>query len=553
MSVRATTRDIAAIALIRCVAEIVINPLGNFPLNDDWAWGRTVQTLLDTGDFRPNGWGPMSLLSHVLWGAVFCLPVGFSFTALRLAGFAASLVAGAGCYLLTLEASGTRALATVAALVCLFNPIAFALSATFMTDVPFVAIAVVAALFFARHLRTGRDDQLIVGTLCAAVAILSRQLAFVLPVSFAVALLAQRGLRAGAIVRAVVPVVACYAVLAGFEHWLIASGRLPALYRPLTVGFVHALFQSRAPSGDLMENLWLVMLYVGCMVLPLLLAIAPQMYETLRSRAIRAAAVTASSGLLVMSTYMLGQGRRLMPLSGNVVTAQGIGPMTLRDTYLLSLPNLAPLPTRLWEVVTGIAIVGGMLLAVGAVASAARIWNAVRRRQFNSVRAVGLFCAVCACGFLAPVFAEGFLDRYLIPSFPLLAAAMGALIVQPSSKPIAASTLTPPAILLALFALFSVAGTRDYLMWNRVRWELLDEVLTSHLATPRQIDGGFEFNGWHLYRPSYVATADKSWWWVDEDKYLVTFGTVPGWNVARQRTFSRWLPPGEGRILLVTR
>jgi len=108
-------------------------------------------------------------------------------------------------------------------------------------------------------------------------------------------------------------------------------------------------------------------------------------------------------------------------------------------------------------------------------------------------------------------------------------------------------------ILLALFAVFSVAGTRDYLMWNRVRWALLDEVLTSRLATPGQIDGGFEFNGWHLYRPSYVATPNKSWWWVDEDKYLVTFGAIPGWNVAGQRTFSRWLPPGEGRILLLTR
>ena len=306
------THDIAAIVLIRCVAEIVINPLGNFPLNDDWAWGRTVQTLLDTGDFRPTGWGPMSLLSHVLWGAVFCLPAGFSFTALRLAGFAASLVAGAGCYLLTFEASGSRALAAVAALMWLFNPITFALSATFMTDVPFVAIAVVAALFFARHLRTGRDDQLIVGTLCAVVAILSRQLAFVLPVSFAVALLAQRGLRAGAIVRAAVPVVACYAVLAGFEHWLIASGRLPGLYRPLTVGFLYALFQSRTPSGALVENLWLVMLYVGCMVLPLLLALAPQMYGSLKSHAVRAAAVTASCGIPVMSMYLLGQGLSLI-------------------------------------------------------------------------------------------------------------------------------------------------------------------------------------------------------------------------------------------------
>ena len=98
-----------------------------------------------------------------------------------------------------------------------------------------------------------------------------------------------------------------------------------------------------------------------------------------------------------------------------------------------------------------------------------------------------------------------------------------------------------------------MAGTRDYLTWNRVRWALLDEVLTSRLATPRQIDGGFEFNAWHLYDPSYVATPDKSWWWVDEDKFLVAFGPIPGWEVVRESRFVRWLPPGEGRIVLLTR
>src|ERR1041384_826896 len=126
--------DLAFLALARCVAQLLINPSSDFPLADDWAWARTVQAFLDTGSFPPPAWGPMSLLTHAVWGAIFCLPFGFSFAALRASCLVATVIAGAGCYLLVLEVGGTRLVAVVAALTWQFNPITFGLSATFMTD-----------------------------------------------------------------------------------------------------------------------------------------------------------------------------------------------------------------------------------------------------------------------------------------------------------------------------------------------------------------------------------------------------------------------------------
>ena len=112
--------------------------------------------------------------------------------------------------------------------------------------------------------------------------------------------------------------------------------------------------------------------------------------------------------------------------------------------------------------------------------------------------------------------------------------------------------LALPALLLVLLAGFSIAGTRDYLAWNRARWTLLREIAADG-TTPRRIDGGFEFNGWHLYDPAYVATPDKSWWWVERDEFVVAFGPIPGWEIVRERTFSRWLRGGQGRIVLLAR
>ncbi|MEH2041994.1 hypothetical protein [Nostoc sp.] len=62
---------------------ILVNPLGNFPLNDDWAYGQSVQSLVEKGNLKISPWSAANLLSQVFWGALFCLPFGFSFTALR--------------------------------------------------------------------------------------------------------------------------------------------------------------------------------------------------------------------------------------------------------------------------------------------------------------------------------------------------------------------------------------------------------------------------------------------------------------------------------------
>ena len=61
-----------------------INPIGDFPLNDDWSMGIAVKNLLDLGRVKLSGWTSMSLIAQIFGGYLFCLPFGFSFTALRI-------------------------------------------------------------------------------------------------------------------------------------------------------------------------------------------------------------------------------------------------------------------------------------------------------------------------------------------------------------------------------------------------------------------------------------------------------------------------------------
>ena len=60
----------------------LVNPIGDFPINDDWVYGSGVNSILQTGGFvLPES--AANVFAHVYWGALFCVPFGFSFTALR--------------------------------------------------------------------------------------------------------------------------------------------------------------------------------------------------------------------------------------------------------------------------------------------------------------------------------------------------------------------------------------------------------------------------------------------------------------------------------------
>jgi hypothetical protein len=69
--------------------------------------------------------------------------------------------------------------------------------------------------------------------------------------------------------------------------------------------------------------------------------------------------------------------------------------------------------------------------------------------------------------------------------------------------------------------------------------------------SPGAIDGGYEFNGWHLYEPGYREQPGKSWWWVKDDDYIIASGEVPGYQEIASYPFRRWLPPAPARIVVL--
>ena len=546
--------DMLLIAALWCISLFIVNPLGNFSLNDDWSFGLAVKHLIEQGEFRPLGWTSMSLITNVLWGSLFCLPAGFSFTALRLSTLTLSFLGLLGCYLLIRDLRQPRWLAVITTLTLGFNPIYYALSNTFMTDVPYTAITILVAVFFARTLRTGSDLALLLGTTLAVAATLSRQLAISVPLAFAVSLILTRGLTKRNVLRAVIPPAVCLGVLLVFQQWLAASGRLPARYGEQTRDLLYGLGHPKALGFSLVNNTLVAFFYLGLFLLPVVIFAAADVLPSHRKQTIAIFAFAIGTLLLEGSVRHLRGGRCIMPLSGDVLVKEGIGPLTLSDNFVLNLDPVPALPMSFWLAITAMSLLGAALLltTIGVYAI-----NLLPRLGFSSKvsdeEAVGIFLLLSAVIYLLPLLPVICIDRYFVAVIPFAAAGIAALSkrFQPF-LPVNTRILRFAAVVLvAAFSVFAIGCTRDYLAWNRVRWQALHDLMQNNHVSVQEIDGGLEFNGLYLYDPHFHKVPGKSPYWVQGDTYRLGFQNIPGYHVIKEYRYPHWIPPYVGKVVVL--
>ncbi|MBI2437408.1 MAG: hypothetical protein HYV36_01145, partial [Lentisphaerae bacterium] len=143
-------------------------------------------------------------------------------------------------------------------------------------------------------------------------------------------------------------------------------------------------------------------------------------------------------------------------------------------------------------------------------------------------------------------------DRYLLLCLPLL------MVVLVCASPVFAVRLGGPrsflaACLLLALAVFGVGGTHDYFAWQRARWQALRELTEVQKIPAEKIDGGFEFNGLHFYDPHYADRPGKSWWWVQDDEYVIAFAPFDNYMEVDRHPYTRWIPPSRGYIFTLQR
>lgn len=464
---RSWTESPWALPLIWLAAVVVVNPIGDFPLNDDWSYALNVRNWVENRVFEFNDWAAMTQLTHILLGIGVTEVVGFSHTALRLTtlgvvlGFVVWALSGRAAH----GASGgwdsqcAGTLETGRHVALIFNPLFFSLSFTFMTDVLFLILFLVAMDLLVRE-RWGW------GTVIAVLATLTRQTGVGIGLSWVVAGAWGAGQTGRDIGRPLRLSILLIAVLGAYSILMAHFGVISGNYN--TLGDLAWILGHDRPLARMGGNLALIVTYLGLFVWPVI----PLGWSRIRTLA----PWWVFAGIAV-AVAALSWGRFPLAHDGNLLAAWGVGPLVLPGGHGFAGAG------RWVDVVLGLGGAAGG--SVGLVAA----WAALRDRDTPFIVRWGVIVGIGFTLFL--LIGRFFFDRYLLLLVPF---ALWVVAPGDASPSLRARILS--GILLAGMALYSVLGTRQLLDVNRARWEAVRTLTEAGIPTS-DIDGGFEVNGWH--------------------------------------------------------
>jgi 4-amino-4-deoxy-L-arabinose transferase-like glycosyltransferase len=523
--------------------------------NDDWAYTRSAQILLAEGRLTVFPVVAATAVFQIVWGAFFGLILGPTFGAFRLSTVVITALGGLALYGLCRELGVCRRRGALGVATMLFNPLVFVLAFTFMTDAHFMALLTIATWLFVKAIGPERIDGrfLVAASAVATLAFLTRQQgALIVPAVFAF-LVVTRRLRFDreSLLRLVQLAALPILGIAGYFLWLRFGNDVPHVQQSF---FREILEEGWSGTWWLLRRLTVVeLMYLGLFTLPLIAALLPRVRSLLPTIPPRGWVLFAvwQAILLIGVTALWVNGAR-MPYIAQFFGSSGLGaPDILGSRPILLGPEVRAVLTIVCLVASlGLALVAAR--GVGAVPSPERL-------RAGLVLAIGLGQVL---GVMPPSYhyigwASGSLDRYLLPLVPLgialtLWGLRGARIVAPLGW-----------IVAAALALFSIAGTRDYLVFMRAVWATASDAVADGVPLDR-LDGGSGWDGYYLYEYGLAnrirsRTPKGGPWWVyfyapaTDSAYVVAGKLLPRHLKVREHPYSSWLQREPTSVFLLRR
>jgi hypothetical protein len=509
----------------------VIDVKGNFPTNDDWSYSYSVKTFLETGKLELTGWVSMPIVSQVMWGYLFTFLFGFSFEILRISTIILSMLGLSAFYFLLKEVASSLYLKIIILLLVAFNPIYFLLSSSFMTDVPFFTFSIISVLYLFKFLKSKRFLYLLSGIIFIAAASFIRQIGVLTLLAFAVSYSLYNQNSFARKIYLFLFIFFLVILIAVFPSFVQTATNEPLINNTRMVKFFDA-FSLKNLLGliPLIKNGFTALIYIGLFSFPFWINIFTIISKKMPIRRVKYVSLifVLSSGI----TGLLIIFNKILPLRPNVLWDYGLGPATLRDVDILLLDHINKIPSVIWILLTFIGVLG-FLLIVSALIITIKNYNF---RNLTKTDNSLLFIFLTAALYLIFISLADFYDRYLIFLLPLILFLL-LNFLNPAELSIKYPQRSVAVFSLLIMILFTAYETQNYFSWNRCRWNAVNYLITDLKIPTNKIDGGFEFNGWYEYDPGYKPEEGKSWWWVKDDQYIITFGKLDNFSVIKKLSY----------------
>ncbi len=557
--------DPILLAAFFMVAVLLVPPRGEFPINDDWDYHATVADLLHHGEMRLSDWPAMPLVGQIYWGAGFAKLFGLSYQTLRFSVLVFALLGTLALYYWARAIERSREESLFLALLFAASPLVFALSYSFMTDVPGTSLMLLGLLAQAHWARRGGVPLALLAGVTAGLGYLVRQTAalpaLVLAASLLLAVLRRRA-RAAELFGLIAPLALA---IVSHGYWLDHVHGRPYQATVERMGLLRPLllpeYRVRAIQ-TILTRLIQHSVAVGIYLSPLLLCLVGSRAgrEVLRSRMARVVIAITFLGVFVPHV----SGMPISPLSGLYANGLYLGFETVYPGVALRGPSvqIGGFRVSVRPVLTLIGIVSLSLAAGFLTVALPGWWRDLRRDERWLPLPPGAQAGACGLLLLGVLVAQWLdFDRYLVPILPLL--AMFVLSLMPRGAGVLRSPLCWG--LLALFAAFSLVGTQDYFSRAQARWHAREYLLQSGIE-PAAIAAGFEHAALYCFAPRYRQPArvrpylldlppnereahlqveDPSIVWVQPRAYEVGYAVIPGAQVVATFPYRSWFRSGS--------
>jgi hypothetical protein len=520
------------VLILFILTEIIIDPIGEFPLNDDWAYAHSIYDYLNTGTIHFSFWQGFPDLAQFFTGIFISNIFGFSFTTLRFISIISLAFIIFIFHLNLKELKIKRELHFPMLLVLVFNPLTLSLANTFLSDIFQLLLILIVFQFTLLYLNRKKSIYLALFIIISVITTLNRQIGIVLPLIFGIIFFLRSEKNKKNLFISILPFFINLAAILLYEHFGKLYDLVPGNYYIQLNNIIHTFTDPKLSSLAAISYYFITStICLGLFMLPFTISnIRSHLIEIRNSKPAKFIFIIY---LVVILAKVLFSGP-VLPFVGNIFYHLGTGPIIMTGYNTDDPASLSIVAKIVWEILN---IVGGISFYMA-------FFSIIKtRRQMNFA---GSFLILLFLFYLLPLCFSYANDRYLLVILPFFIAGYF------SSTTIQVRKLNFIIPFTILFC-FAVAGTHDYLNINRGRLKATTHLMKELKIEVNRIDGGFEFNGWHLADPekNYDSSHKGRWWWIDKDDFIISPAAKEGCSTESEYVLNTWMPGNINTIYVL--
>lgn len=485
------------------IVEILINPIGEFPLNDDWAYSKAIYNYIENGSVKFSNWQGFPDLTRFLISSSICKVFGFSFTLLRCITLITFMISILVFNHILRFLQLNNAMRWPLLLILTFNPLSLYLANTYLSDVFQLLLTLISFQLMLLYFRNRQSSYFILFCLITTLATLNRQISLVIPIAFSIIYFFNTIKQERRSILMILPFIVNFSSLLIYESWAKSNQLLPANY------YIQLDTIFTAVTHPSFQTLKKIAYYFITSTVCLGLLIAPLTIPNFKTylQQIKKIKLQFFVSIIYLSIviFKIIVSANPLPFVGNIFYHLGVGPV-----ILTGLNSDEPIQQTTW-----VNIIYITLTVLGAISFISALLSIISIYPMKKISAG--FILLLLIVYIIPLCFNYANDRYLLLLFPFMIMAY-MLVMNNSFKAVKFLVLFLPLFYFSFSAVF------NHMSLNKAREKAAHHLTNELKINPHQIDGGFEFNGWYLSEEgkNYIPSHTGRWWWIDKDDYIIS-------------------------------